>query len=560
MLSRITIRNRVIGAFSLTLCATLALGLFSVHRLIQVNDTSETIATDWLPSALVIGDVSRDFEVYRTHQAQILMHSGEDRSQLVADIAKARHEVEADLNAYAPYITPGKEAVLAKQVQDDVATYMTESDNYIAKITSQDDDGATQHYLDTLQPLAQKVHASIRADRNYQMTEGQAAAKVSVALGQSAETLIYIALGVTAFICLLIGVAMIRTICRPINRMSDAMRTLAKGQLDIAIPSAGERNEIGDMASAVEIFKDGLIRNKALEAEAERSREAAEAQRKQIMLDLADSFEAAVGDVVEMVSSAATEMQATASQLTSSAQEAASQAVSVSAAAEQAGANVTSVASSAEELGASVNEIGRQVGHSREKAQEAVTEANATAGIVNELSEAAGRITGIVELISTIASQTNLLALNATIESARAGEAGKGFAVVANEVKTLAGQTSKATAEISQQIGNIQTTTKRAVEAIAMITGTIHDINDSSATIAMAVDQQGAATTEIVQAVSQASIGTTEVTHNITGVARVAEETGIGAHQVLTASSELARQAAYLRTQVNGFLAQVRAA
>ncbi len=560
MFRNLTIRSRVIAAFSLVLCATMGLGLFSVHRLMQVNDTSETIAMDWLPSALVIGDVSRDFEVFRTHQAQILMHSGEDRSQLVAEIAKARKEVEADLDAYTPYITPGKEAELAAAVHSDVAAYMTESDNYVARIKSEDDDGATQHYLETLQPLAAKVHASIRADRNFQMTEGQVAAKHSVSLGQSAETLIFIALAVTAAACLFIGIAMIRTICGPINRMSDTMRTLSRGQLDTTVPSVGERNEIGEMAGAVEIFKDGLIRNRALEAEAESNRIAAEAQRKQIMHDLADQFENAVGDVVEMVSSAATEMQATASQLTSSAQEAASQAISVSAAAEEAGTNVTSVAGSAEELGASVHEISRQVGHSREKAQEAVTEANATAGIVQELSAAADRITGIVELISTIASQTNLLALNATIESARAGEAGRGFAVVANEVKTLASQTSKATADISQQIQNIQSTTRRAVEAIDLITGTIHDISDSSTTIAQAVEQQGAATTEIVQAVTQASLGTTEVTHNITGVARVAEETGIGAHQVLTASSELAKQAAYLRTQVNGFLAQVRAA
>jgi methyl-accepting chemotaxis protein len=349
-------------------------------------------------------------------------------------------------------------------------------------------------------------------------------------------------------------------VIRPLGRMTSFMGVLASGDTTAEVPDRGRKDEIGAMAAAVQVFKNGMIHNGELEAEAAQARLDTEAQRKAGMRRLADDFEAAVGGIVEMVASAAVEMQATAQQLTATAQETAAQAGSVSGAAEEAGTNVASVASAAEELGASVGEIGRQVARSSDQARTAVAEAETTAGIVKELSEAATRIDGIVEMISGIAGQTNLLALNATIEAARAGEAGKGFAVVAQEVKILAEQTAKATAEIGQQIAGIQATTDRSVKAIASISGTIRTISETSAAIASAVEQQGAATREIVQAVTQASVGTSEVNANISGVARAAEEAGAGATQVLTASSELARQSETLRREVRTFLATVRAA
>ena len=251
----------------------------------------------------------------------------------------------------------------------------------------------------------EKVRAAIAADRDYQMSEGQGAANAGIAQGQAACLTIWLVLGLSTLICLTMGWALIRGICGPINKMSGVMRQLASGQLDADVPNRGDKTEIGDMAGAVQVFKDNLIRTRALEAEAAAAaRIATEAQRKQIMADLADQFEHAVGSIVQTVSAAAVEMQATASQLTANANEASMQATSVSAAAEEAGTNVTSVASAAEELGASVGEIGRQVDHSYGKAQEAVVKADQTASIVYELSEAAGRINGIVKLISDIAS------------------------------------------------------------------------------------------------------------------------------------------------------------
>lgn len=560
MLKSMTIRLRLIAAFAIILTATLGLGLFAIQRLNAVNAAAKDVGTNWLPAANYLGDLSQDFELFRSRQGQAILLSGDARTKMLGKLDKSRASVDADFKAYEATVTTDEERPYSDAIKTTMADYMAQEDPYSQALASGDNAATTVIYMDTMQPLVDALRKAIHADREYQLKQGDAAAQNGIRLGQSAVTLILIALSITALVCFFIGFTLIKGISVPISTMAQMMRQLAGGDTKAIIPSLGEKNEIGDMAKAVEVFKDGMIRNKALEAEATQARVDAEILRKKTMYDLADQFEAAVGSIVEGVSSAATEMQATASQLTSSAQEASAQATSVSAAAEEAGTNVTSVAGSAEELGASVQEISRQVEHSSQKAREAVAEADATAAIVNELSEAAGRINGIVDMITGIASQTNLLALNATIESARAGEAGKGFAVVASEVKQLAGQTSKATSDINAQITAIQATTKRAVEAIQNITGTIRDINDSSSTIAAAVEQQGAATNEIVQAVNQASVGTTEVTSNITGVARMAEETGAGASQVLAASSELAHQAEELRHQINNFLSNVRAA
>ncbi len=350
-------------------------------------------------------------------------------------------------------------------------------------------------------------------------------------------------------------------VARPITRLNGALGEMAGGKLDIAIPGANRGDEIGDLTKTVVVIRENAEQKARDEAETKvRQDEIVARQRKAEMVRLADSFEGAVGEIVETVSSASTELEASADTLTATAERSQELTTMVAAASEEASTNVQSVASATEELSSSVNEISRQVQESARMATEAVGQARTTNDRVSELSKAAARIGDVVELINTIAEQTNLLALNATIEAARAGEAGRGFAVVASEVKALAEQTSKATGEIGQQITGIQAATQDSVSAIKEIAGTIERLSEISSTIAAAVEEQGAATQEISRNVQQAAHGTQQVSANITDVQRSSSETGSASAQVLSAAQSLSGDSNRLKLEVGKFLETVRAA
>ena len=367
-------------------------------------------------------------------------------------------------------------------------------------------------------------------------------------------------LGAGLTIGVVIALLTSRAIAVPIQGMTEAMVSLAGGNTSTSIPGVGRADEVGEMADAVQVFKDNMIEAERLRAEQAEAEERAAAHRKADMHQFADQFETAVGKIVEALSSSSTELEAAAKTLSRTAENTQELSSMVSAASEEASTNVQSVASATEELTSSVSEISRQVQEAARVAGAAVAQAQKTNDRVNKLTHAATRIGDVVELINTIAGQTNLLALNATIEAARAGEAGRGFAVVASEVKALAEQTAKATGEIGHQIAEMQAATQDSAVAINEISGTIGRISEISSAIASAVEEQGAATQEISRSIQEAAQGTHQVASNITGVRHGATETGSASSQVLASAQTLSDDSARLKTEVGKFLTTVRAA
>jgi methyl-accepting chemotaxis protein len=423
-----------------------------------------------------------------------------------------------------------------------------------------DRDAAALALRDRRMPLISEVRRIMREmierlDRS--VTQGAAASKAY------ADTVWWVTIGAAVSGTLLsVGLAlwmMQAGVSRPINRIAERMRSLAAGEAASPVPGAGRRDELGQMAEAVESFRQATIEQERLAASLAADT-AAKTARTERVDALVRSFEADAAEALRVVASAATELDATAAAMQGTARDGSERATSLAAASEEASANVQTVAASAEEMAASIAEVARQVTESARVARQASADAQATDTAVAGLAEAAARIGEVVRLISGIAGQTNLLALNATIEAARAGEHGKGFAVVASEVKALASQTAKATEEIGGQIATIQAETGRAVEAIRGIGRTIESLDGLTSAVAAAAEQQAAATREIGRAVAEAATGTRDVSRHASGVTEGAQQTGAAATQVRAASGELSQKAEGLRAKVDGFLAGIRAA
>jgi methyl-accepting chemotaxis protein len=345
-----------------------------------------------------------------------------------------------------------------------------------------------------------------------------------------------------------------------LGRQKDRMQAIASGKLDQPVEETDRLDEIGRMAETLEVLRQTAMNARNLEAEQDATKTRSEREKRDALIALADRFDASVGQLVGLMASGSQNLETTAKSMTMTAEQANQRASAVGSAAGEASTRVHTVASAAEELSSSIGEISRQVAQSASVTARAVENARRTDTIVRALSDGAQQIEHVAELISSIAAQTNLLALNATIEAARAGDAGKGFAVVASEVKSLASQTADATKEIGTRIAQIQGATKEAVEAIAGITATIEEVSMIAATIGSAIEQQGAATTEIARNVTQTAKATKDVTTNIDGVGTAANETGNAAGLVLSAASNLSKQAEQLSHEVGTFIAGVRAA
>jgi methyl-accepting chemotaxis protein len=347
-------------------------------------------------------------------------------------------------------------------------------------------------------------------------------------------------------------------IANPIKNMTDSMTAIAGGDVDSDVPGVGRADEVGDMAEAVQVFKDNAIENKRLAGEQAAMEQRSEEEKRAVMTKMASDFESSVGGVVASVSAAANQMNSSAQNMAAISEETSSQAITVASAAEQATVNVQTVATATEELTSSIQEISHQVTQSAQVAQGAVKEAQASEEAVQGLVVSAEKIGEVINLITDIAEQTNLLALNATIEAARAGDAGKGFAVVASEVKNLASQTAKATEEIGAQIEDIRNSTEKAASSIGSVGKTITQVDEISSSISAAVEQQSAATKEIARNVEQAAVGTQEVSSSIQNVTQAAGEAGTASSQVLSTAEELGSNSATLKVEVEKFLNQVR--
>jgi len=471
---------------------------------------------------------------------------------LLADLGKTRDE-------QAMNMLPAVKDAMAdyhRSLQNTLSLANSAKDVQLGDITIQLRDSAMKS-----RAAAEKLHGAVRAVADRLMERVDHFAKATSDEYESTSRLLVIVAAIGVILGIVAGYLIGQFgIVRPIVLLKTVMEAIADNDLKALIPGTDRRDEVGEMARAVEVFKKNGLEVERMRADQQVAEKRNAEQRKADMLKLADDFEGAVGEIIETVSSASTELEASASTLTATAVHSQQLTAVVAAASEEASTNVQSVASATEELTSSINEISRQVQESARMANEAVEQAHKTNSRVSELSKAAARIGDVVELINTIAAQTNLLALNATIEAARAGDAGRGFAVVASEVKALAEQTAKATGDIGQQIAGIQAATQDSVGAILEIRGTIEKLSEISSTIAAAVEEQGAATQEISRSVQQAALGTVQVSSNITDVRQGAGETGSASSQVLAAAKSLSGDSNRLKLEVGKFLNSVRVA
>ena len=559
MFAKYSIRSKITVVVACLLVAMSAMGALNIRQMYTINSATVDIVNNWLPSVRVLGELRAATITYRAIVRSHLLATDEAGKQLQEDLlAKWITNTDKARKAYEPLITSAEERALYDEFSTSWAEYLAGAKEVLVLSRKNEDKEARVLH-------AKASLAGVKGDETLQKDVLLNSKGADAAGAQAAESfdndikIVLSSLLLTIIIGIGAAVFLVRGVSGGIKSIVAPMQALGNGDLTAQVPHQGEKTEIGAMAEALQVFKQALIAKKAADEAAARDADA-KIERGRRVDSITRDFESLIGEIVATVSSASTQLEASAGTLTATAERAQQLTTTVAAASEEASTNVRSVASATEEMASSINEIGRQVQDSARMAGEAVDQARKTNDRVSELSKAAARIGDVVELINTIAGQTNLLALNATIEAARAGEAGRGFAVVASEVKALAEQTAKATGEIGQQITGIQTATQDSVNAIKEIGGTIEKLCEISSTIASAVEEQGAATQEISRNVQQAAHGTQQVSSNITDVQRGASETGSASSQVLAAAQSLSGDSNRLKLEVGKFLNSVRAA
>jgi methyl-accepting chemotaxis protein len=562
-MSKLSIRLKIISVLTFLVAALAVVGATAIGTMRSINSHTVEIAQSRLPSVRALGSLRADInEIRVVIRLHLMQETAEGKQAAEKRMGGLLDRVEKTRKQYEQLISSAEERALYEQWSQRWKDYLGSVDELLAlsrKSTGRFSAEANEMLQTKVAKMAQAADPLLQKDIEL---NNQGADQSTKQAAESYGFVFAVLLGIIAA-SVLIAVAaayyLVRDVSRGIASIIKPMQELGNGDLSAEVPHRGEKTEMGSMADALQIFKEALIAKKAADEAAAREAEVKIERGRRVDL-ITRNFETVIGEIVDTVSSASSELEASADTLSGTAKRGQELATVVAAASEEASTNVSSVASATEELSSSITEISRQVQESARMAAEAVGQATRTNARVNELSQAAARIGDVVELINTIAGQTNLLALNATIEAARAGEAGRGFAVVASEVKALAEQTAKATGEIGQQVAGIQAATQESVGAIEEISGAIGRLSEVASAIAAAVEEQGAATQEISRNVQQASQGTQEVSANIADVQHGAVETGSASNQVLSAAKSLAGDSTRLKDEVRGFLEAVRAA
>ena len=554
------IRTKVTLSFAIVCLMTVALGIFALQRMVTINRGLTVLGEDSLPAVKALSRISVLAERYRAAVSLRLLSFDEaSRTDMDKLAITARNDVRKALAAYEPLIDSSEKRRLATEVASEWAVLEKNGDGIMAMVHGGDQEGARTLVFTSFRKQIVDFRNVLAADIDFNDAGADAAVASGRAAYGSARLWVFATMAGAVIIASLLGLWLVAGVSRPITIITGVMRRLSERDTGVAIFGVERKDEIGAMAGAIQVFKDNMIRGEE-QAAAQAAEQALKAARAARLTDLVQAFEARIADTVAVVSSSSAALQVTAHTMSAAAAETNQQASIVGTAADAASAGVQTVASAAEQLSGAIREISQQVSHSARIAERAVGGAQRTDAIVQALAAGAQKIGQVVDLIASIAGQTNLLALNATIEAARAGAAGKGFAVVASEVKSLASQTASATGDIGTQIAELRGATHEAVVAIRDIAATIGEMGAISVAIAAAVEQQGAATAGMASATQQTATSTQDVAATITGVTRAANTTGAAAAEVLRAADGLARQAGLLRSEVDGFVASVRAA
>jgi len=570
MLGNFRIAQKIWVLVAMTLTVSVIISSISLYKMNKIGGEIEVVAEELVPltesvTKITISQLEQSILLER---ALRLGGITKQDKEAFGNVKEAFKELSHKSDKMYVDTEEATKVMIAHEGQSETATILTD---FLHRLETADKEHLefekiAEHILATGEEnqLADlnAIEAKLTEHLESLLTDIEHLTTKSVQKVEADEKAAILLIALVAFLGIAIGLVLAmminRAISKPMAGAIDAINALAAGDTTIEL-TATSRDEVGDLARAVEIFRQNTIQARELAAKAEAD-EKVQRQRQEKIAHLTEQFDHSVGGVLEAVSAAATEMEATANSLAAMATQASQQATIVASAAEETSANVQTVATATDQLTSSVAEISRQVQQSSTATFETVKEAENAEAMVAQMVATSQRIGEVVGMITDIAEQTNLLALNATIEAARAGDAGKGFAVVASEVKNLANQTARATDEIGVQVTEVQSSTGKAAEAISQITKSIGGVNEIASAISAAVEEQGAATQEIARNVEEASVGTQEVSSNITGVSEAADQTGESAEDVLSTARELATQSSALKTTVNDFLVAVRAA